>query len=248
MREVARILDSGQSSKFEFEGAVRAGLRVQRVLAGETWREADKFSGLIVELALCRIGAVRPSWQVAQPVLEHRLPRWTCKTCGGRLDGERWLYCSPECKAVAVQRSTEARMKAVGDAARAAFWAARSRGEQPTRECARCGKGFQVRVDGPRRALQKFCSRECYEATHMVDRSRTCPVCEREFSYLKKSQRFCSPTCSNRAMPATSPERACAVCSAIFTDRSRAGAKKFCGDACGKRYRRAQPDFRCEAA
>lgn len=50
--EVVRILDSGRSSKFEFEAACRNGLRSAFCLDGRTWKFADTYAGAIVKEAL----------------------------------------------------------------------------------------------------------------------------------------------------------------------------------------------------
>jgi predicted nucleic acid-binding Zn ribbon protein len=246
---VAFILDGGRASKFQFEGACRAGLRSRFCLSGSPWAEADKNAHLIVVLALHRIGASRPTWQQGQPDYDERTQeRWFCSVCGGRIESDtRWKWCSDECKAVAVQRSTESRMRADAQAARAAFWAARAKGEWLEGNCAHCGRRFRQTNEGSRGALKRYCSRKCYLAVRVADRARTCPTCGRGFERKAKGQRYCSPTCGKRAPLPNAPQRSCLVCGTVYTDRSRAGLRRFCSGACGKRHRRAA-GFACEAA
>lgn len=197
VRRVAAILEMGRPTRFAFEGACRHGLRAARLCGSSTtWRAADKFAALVVELALHRLGATRPTWAQGQPELVDRLDRWTCLTCGGLLDVDtRWRYCSDECKAIGVGRSVEARLKADADAARLAFWAARARGECPERACDHCGEAFRLTIEGSRGVLQRYCSRACWLASKVVDRTRTCPVCRQTFRYKYKRQVYCSAAC-----------------------------------------------------
>jgi hypothetical protein len=248
VRRIARILDTGRPTRFAFEGACRHGLRSRLCLSGERWTHADQVAGVIITLALHRIGASRPTWQQGQPDPVDRQERWSCLTCGGLIDSEsaRWRYCSDECKAIAISRATESRMRADAKAARAAFWAARANGGWLTRDCAHCRRPFRPTNEGPRGALQRYCSRACYMAVKTVDRHRTCAGCGQGFDYQSKDQRFCSKACANRAESAQpGPQRSCPMCGQFFTDRSRAGIRQYCSNKCMKRHHRA---LRCEAA
>lgn len=64
---IMRILDTGEPTKFAFEGACHAGLRARLCLEGTAWPQADKFANEVVNEALRRIGASRPTWQEGSP-------------------------------------------------------------------------------------------------------------------------------------------------------------------------------------
>lgn len=166
VRKIASILASGETSKFEFEAACRHGLRAQRCLDGERWAEADKWAALIVQLALHRIGAVRPRWQEGQPewTQDGHAPveRFYCANpkCHKPLPEGHYKFCSRICATVVTgaryQLSHREEIYAQR-AARRAAWSA----QQPDRACEHCGKRFRPKSPG-----QRFCSALCGLTSH----------------------------------------------------------------------------------
>jgi endogenous inhibitor of DNA gyrase (YacG/DUF329 family) len=160
---VAAILDTGEPTRFAFEGAAVAGLRSGMCLAAWPWREADAQAREVVGAALRRLGAERPRWidgqpEVVEPVGELRS---CCIRCGkmlpedGPAKGAHRKYCSRECKqnqaAEAKRKDHRRRSAAERAAADAAKMAARVR-----RPCPVCGKPI-----GKRDIEAKYCSRKC---------------------------------------------------------------------------------------
>jgi hypothetical protein len=161
----AKILDSGQPTRFRWEGSLRAGIRAFLVLHGDTWRTADDNAAQILKLAFWSLKVMRPSWHEGQT-------EWT------RLDGGR-IYCANEsCQKPIEGDSLQTRMYCCNECrqrakskrgyhehaeenvirARAARVAARALGE--TRVCEWCARQFQA-LDYAGKKPQRFCSRTC---------------------------------------------------------------------------------------
>lgn len=244
VRHVAVIFDSGNRySRFRFEGAVRAGIRSARCLAGERWPAADAFAALVIELALHRLGVTRPTWEQAQPDYQDT-ERFFCTVCGRALDDGRQLYCSDACNRTAQTRRMKLEMADYADAARAAFRAASNRGQLATLTCKHCAKEFTIDWKHP---WSRYCSRACYQAQRRPT-PRACAQCAREFTpeYRNDPRKFCSKKCEAESRRAKREPRACILCQAMFVPkRGGKGTARFCSPGCAYAARRIAP--RCEA-
>lgn len=204
----ARVLQVGEPTKFEFEGACRAGLRSSLCLDGWSWPDADAASAEVVARALTKIGAVRPTWQQGQPEYTQAgfapILRLRCKHCGNpippaRIEGSTStvLYCSAHCSNTASKNFKRLSGERVSRAEHLARCAARSR-----RLCVRCQKPFQ----SPQ-ATRLFCSRECSiaERTKYPVIEKQCEQCGRSFTPSRSVRtsgqggKFCSRGCYHEA-------------------------------------------------
>jgi hypothetical protein len=169
MREVA-------PTPFVVEGPGRAGVRARLCTAGWRWGQADAEAAAIIESALKKVGAKRPTWQQGQseytqeghaPILRER-----CKRCAKPLPEGALRYCGPVCaKAAKVDQHSRRDKEAVSLALKAyrAAWIER----QPERECPVCRKGFRQK-----QAAQQYCSRACYHDARRLARRNMPVVCK----------------------------------------------------------------------
>lgn len=239
---VAQILNLGESSKWEFEGACLAGLRSHRCLAGHEWHAADKWAAKVVAHALARIGAsIRPTWQQGQPDfvegMDGLIDRRRCVTCGGRIDDDsRRLYCSDECNRTAATRRMAARLYKEAEAARLAFYAARAAGEVATRTCSHCEREFAITVKHP---WTRFCSQGCYQNDRRIA-GRDCEQCGKHFKPVYRLYKYCSTDCYHESRRRTRASRQCDHCGSTFTPRNdgaRESKRRFCSKSCASRRR-----------
>jgi hypothetical protein len=230
VRAVAAILDTGAPTYFSWEGACRAGLRQHLCLVGWPWRRADDRAALIIELALARIGAVRPTWLQGQPEFREDEQRVTCARCGARLKSEharRW--CSDECKTAhwLHRKNTQARLDA--ETLQLAFETARANGALKC-NCERCGALFKI--ESRHQLSQRFCSRDCARAASQADKISTCRACGAEFRYRERGQLYCSVRCANAERPAV--EKICQQCGETYTATNR---QRIAGHFCSRKCR-----------
>ncbi|MFG1342106.1 hypothetical protein [Xanthobacter autotrophicus] len=98
---VAPILRRAEPTPFAFEGVMRAGIRSMLCLKGWEWGSADRAAEDVVEGALSRIGAARPTWKAGQPEWTQDgvvyVPRTRCVNCGKTLPEGSRKYCGKEC-------------------------------------------------------------------------------------------------------------------------------------------------------
>ncbi|OYX13420.1 MAG: hypothetical protein B7Z15_07355 [Rhizobiales bacterium 32-66-8] len=98
---LATILRRAEPTAFAFEGVMRSNIRARLCLKGWHWRDADGAAEDVVEGALARVGAVRPTWKQAQPEWTQdgviTLERFTCVNCGSLIPPEHRKYCSSTC-------------------------------------------------------------------------------------------------------------------------------------------------------
>lgn len=251
-----QILDAGRSSKFEYEGAVRHGLRSGFCLDGLPWSKADARASAIVTEALRRIGAERPSWLQGQP-------EWTqdgyrpityllCQRCGKPLPPdarEGTKFCSNPCRDAAHSSFRWKLTRLEGRAGMRAIMAARTQGRKKTigvYVCEGCGTEFKRKwkPEGYR-----FCSRGCSAKRKYALDSRPCGRCGQEFYPTRANNRFCSEDCRKTAAKAASaayhaqhhpppPERPCAVCGRPFCPAK--GHALYCSAACNNVAYRAR--------
>jgi hypothetical protein len=260
-RAVMRILALGESSKFEFEAACRHGLRSGLCLEGTRWGAADKFAAGVVEEALRRIGAVRPTWEQGQ--LEHTqfgfapVERYFCERCAkpipserGARSGEPVKFCSVSCRNNAKasrQRKFRRRLDAAERAARVAAIADARRdafNEKMTRVCDHCGGVFRT-TDGRAR----FCSRQCSSRAR-PKYAGTCEVCGKKFEPKVRGTKYCGHNCAARAYKVRQalirPPQTCAQCGNEF--RSDKPKARFCSLVCSGKARWTKANgFTCEA-
>ena len=170
---VGTIMREIEPTPFAAEGPCRAGIRARLCEDGWRWSEADAQADEIVQSALSRVGAKRPSWEEGQR--EHAQKEYadrgreTCKRCGRPLPDNRRIYCGPVCeKSARLDRDRQADLEA--DSVRKKLYLAAWSERQPERSCVVCGKAFR-----PRNPRSKTCSRACaLEAAKLAaDRARS---------------------------------------------------------------------------
>lgn len=263
---IMEVLGAGRSSKFEYEGAARHGLRSGFCLDGLPWAKADMRACAIVTEALRRIGAARPTWVEAQgdlargaiPLTDH----FFCQRCGAQLPDDArqgTKYCSRTCKDAAASAFRWHLTKFEGEAGMKATMAARVAARRKGIRkftCEGCGIEFERKW---KPQGYRFCSRNC-SAKHnkYVLDPRVCVVCGGEFTPTRAPSKVCSISCRERfrkqyeaARKVAPPERPCAVCGRPFCPAKRDAL--YCSHACNctayrARQRGGMAEFRCEAA
>jgi endogenous inhibitor of DNA gyrase (YacG/DUF329 family) len=245
------ILDTGQSSKFQYEGAVRHGLRAGLCLDGIPWSSADNRASRIVERALQKIGAARPTWQEAQPdhTDDRMVERWHCKNCGRPValgkNGRPRKYCSDECLQIFHVRMN---FRYGARQSRAEYLAAcvanRKLREHGERDCARCGKLF---LQGSYRD-RTYCSPECASAAKrdamLIHEDRPCTVCGTLFRPRTVESKYCSRRCEADGKRQRPDSAECRTCGKVFAPDSV--GQKFCCHSCFTTSRRVtRPELQC---
>jgi hypothetical protein len=97
--------DEGKAaSLLNFEGPCRHALRSRLCLEGWKWADADAVANDIVQTALIRVGAERPSWEEGQPEYSQTgagalIERTFCVRCHAPLEGHQRKFCSSLCNA-----------------------------------------------------------------------------------------------------------------------------------------------------
>ncbi|WP_051609222.1 hypothetical protein [Fodinicurvata fenggangensis] len=157
------ILDHGEPTRFALEGTCRHWLRANFCLQGWPWGQADELAADIVQTALNRLGASRPTWAEAQPEWTQpgvlSLPRDTCVHCGRDLPEGHFRFCSRICRQarrIAVTDRDE-RLQDVAFTNQAVRQ--HSRSLKPERTCPTCREPFQPRTYG--NPADRWCSDEC---------------------------------------------------------------------------------------
>lgn len=228
VHRVMDVLRSWRFSRFEHEGAARAGLRSALCLAGHGWGRADAEAAAIVDEGLRLMGAVRPSWAEGQ--WNYTTPRENCAWCGGDIaqeDWSTWRYCSAMCAKSALES------RVIGDfetdaGARIAAYRAIQKDKAPAICCKACGKEF-------RSANKKaeYCSPKCVASVRKIS-DKECVVCGTIFHPQRESVACCSRKCAgiHRAAlyRANMPEVTCECCKAVF--RATRPYAKYCSKRC----------------
>lgn len=253
---VIAILESGSSSKFQFEAACRHGLRSAFCLSGVAWLKAEARASAIVTEALRRIGAKRPTWAQGQP--EHTsdgfapIERTRCAHCGGKIPEDRGsrsgptIYCSDLCG----QSAGALRSRLSGEKVSRAEWLAKAAARRERTlsveiDCARCGMPFRPGYSVNR---QRFCSPACAQAG--MDRprrllERACVGCGATFKPNHGTTKYCSPDCyrGRGESPNRGVERTCTACQSVFRVPSPKLEQATCSRKCAWiiRRRRAMP-------
>lgn len=252
---VIAILESGQSSKFQFEAACRHGLRSSFCLAGINWAKADARASAIVTEALRRIGAERPTWQMAQPEWTADgfapIERTRCAHCGGTIPPDRTergsrfgkavIYCSILCVQAAAAKRARLSGEQLSRAEHLARCAARrERTLAAEIECKHCGKPFRPGYNIHR---HQFCSKACADAGKTNPRrlaERACVGCGGMFKPKHGTSKYCSPACyqGRGESPNRGVERTCPVCQSVFRVHSAKLETATCSRTCGAMRRR----------
>jgi hypothetical protein len=156
----AKILDSGQPTRFRFEGAIRAGIRAYLVLCGDTWRDADDNAAQVVKAAFWKLRVARPSWLEGQPEWVRLDGRVFCanEKCQKIIERDSALYCSEECRTRTKSRRGYAE-HAEENVIRARAARATARALAEVRHCEWCGGEFKPLDDSRRK--QRFCGKTC---------------------------------------------------------------------------------------
>lgn len=192
-------LGKWQSSPFEFEGACRAGARAALCLAGDRWEEADQEAASLVEEALRKSGARRPTWEQGQR--EYTEPEGQCLWCGGEVPSEMRTsrYCSEHCAKMARQRRDFAD-RTLQDNSYASVAYALDRARSKTRACQSCGGAFKSRDPDA-----VFCSLQCsVDFNSQPTQANECQLCGKPYLSVYTHAGFCSQTCRAKSAMMTS--------------------------------------------
>lgn len=168
----ALILAEGTPTKFALEADCRHGLRQHLCLDGWSWHEAETAAKEIVDAALNRIGAYRPSWKEGQPEYTQDgvvvFERTRCIRCGWKLPEGHHKYCSSICA-----KNHHAAMSRLHEReamnARVRAWYAAWSAKQPEQPCEQCGQKFR-----PSRPGRRFCSKVCANRHNSAMTRRPC--------------------------------------------------------------------------
>jgi hypothetical protein len=177
--KLAAMMRRAEPTPFAIEGPARAGIRARLCSIGWRWGQADAVADEVVQAALARVGAKRPTWKEGQP--EHTqeavmpLLRERCARCGKSLPDDVHggvKYCGPVCARSArlaryQQHDEEARY--ARDRAYRIAWSEK----QEERECPGCGRAFR-----PMRNGIKYCSTKCVHDVRRFEFRRLRMVCE----------------------------------------------------------------------
>lgn len=240
VERIKERLKHWRSSRFENEGAMRAGLRTALCLAGFEWQLSDDESARLIARAFHELGYQRPTWAQGQPDYVEAVE--SCRNCRGPLDdiqiARRDRFCSGECAKIYISgRDGSWTWNSSLDNQSAQILAKMAVRE--VRTCRHCSKPFQARSA---REVTPYCSRECSQASQRMIPDRSCdnPGCGKTFRPEKPSGRYCSVKCrSDHAMAKELRiEKRCALCGGPFF--SPAPHALYCGAHCNavvKRYR-----------
>jgi hypothetical protein len=261
--KAACILRTGESTKFEFEGACRHGIRSALCLGGWPWSDADAAAAAIVAKALNQIGAVRPTWDQGQPdyAVAYGSQRSRCARCDGPIAEDRGSsngtpvkFCSDLCAHNAMAERKRISGEKVSLAEYLATCVARTERTMQERAAVcqnpACGRLFPTK-DRDR----KYCSRKCWDAREKLYPERVCerPECGNVFTPKnsgKSVSRYCSRECANLSRRKVRPALTCQNpdCRTIFYPDFPSDKRKYCSDACRPEAvrRLAALRWRCE--
>lgn len=237
------IMEDWRLSHFEHEGTARAAIRSALCLNGHAWQMSDDEADSLVQAALKKMGAVRPSWYDGQP--ERTLGKDRCQSylCGAVLSEDDIAagakFCSSSCgEFVAVHRQGIARRheREVYVSGWYQTWKIVAASERKCESVA-CGKVYRSPWQ-----QQKFCSPACAaDAQRNQLRRRTCerPGCEEVFvdhQSAGRRQRYCSISCKEAGRPMVKLN--CLECNTPFEARKTTGraTPRYCSDDCRKLF------------
>ncbi len=228
---VIRVIAEFRLTPFENEGALRHSIRAGFCSQGNAWPRADFESFQILQDALRRVGASRPTWYEGQPECTHG--RENCARCRRPLDDDDIshgaLFCSPECRAVAELWRADLTSYLTFRASQRAGWHAAKAASQ-AKQCVQCGKNFKSLKDA------RYCSKLCAGVARASTlRDKTCQHCAIAFThrnYSSSAGRFCSQTCYHTSLKSALTPLRCEECAVEFTPTHQ--RQKFCCQRCGQ--------------
>lgn len=247
VREIARILETGEPTRWRWSSACHRGLRMAMCANGLPWEIADQRAGQIVTLARHRIGLQIPSWQMAHGDAPQEVEYWFCQGCGGFMKANSRPYCSDECRGILDSRRYRSGRDEIVqvEAVRIILTgsAERQHGYQE-RQCRHCDAIFK-----PVKIRQRYCGQACYRA-HSRRPARACLVCAEPFLPKHKTGLYCSRVCCDehwrqRAQQQRALQRelrCCHQCGSDFmpTDNRQLYCSKTCGTKAESARRRAK--------
>lgn len=109
LAEVASsLMQRVEPTPFALEAPIRTWLRERLCLQGWSWRDADLAAEDVVDAALSKAGAERPTWKQGQPEFTQDgvvvAERFYCINCGSPLAEGQIKYCSSQCRSSFMQR------------------------------------------------------------------------------------------------------------------------------------------------
>jgi hypothetical protein len=151
------ILGEWRLSPFEHEEPVRHGLRIGLCLEGNGWGRADLEAASIVDDALRKLGAARPTF--AQGQREYTVSSDYCAWCHCPIEEESRFgsrrFCSADhARAALAHRAMT--LQRYDQAALSNAYRLIAKEEAPPRQCGHCGKSFKSEIRNAR-----FCSLRC---------------------------------------------------------------------------------------
>lgn len=194
----AAILRTGDLTLFAHEAACRHGMRSAFCLDGRSWALADAMAASIVDKALKRIGASRPTWQDGQPLIDgDDLTEWHyCKRCGTPLPAGHRKWCSDLCMKShynEIGNKEGARLSRVEWLAKCVAKTIETK--ERIKLCEHCGEAFNP---GHYHKTLRFCSTRCSTLAREPV-TRVCEHCGGEFKTIARHARFCSKSCRGKA-------------------------------------------------
>lgn len=248
------LMKSWRTSKFEFEGPARYGIRRGLILQGGwRWHDADAAAAEITEKALSMMGAVRPTWDQGQPEIgDNSLTiRTRCvnEGCGNVIPDDRLVpgrtkYCSDNCGQAARARWNRLHLERMSRVERLAEIQARSQAKRAAL-CVRCDTHFLADKAG-----QIFCSVECQGLDRRTVEHKTCEQCGTLWRprQVTKANRFCSAACLSDFRATLRRERVCEGCGSAFQVGPYNKGQRFCGRACAHEAARLgrRPSIVCQ--
>ncbi|MCD7108758.1 hypothetical protein LRX75_06850 [Rhizobium sp. DKSPLA3] len=212
--KIIDILDDFRLSKFENEGAIRAGVRSALCLSGNGWQPSDSEAAALLSAAFTKMGAKRSSWLEGQR--EFTEATENCIRCGILLDQDtitaRDRFCSDLCRDSA-RLYREGLEGAINRKVYARSWYVALQKKAPARSCSFCSTEYHSSF-----AEQKYCSYDCSHAAQRDPaRHRECQHCGTGFRQKQlgsRPQRYCSVECRKADWKAE--EYSCCICSTSF--------------------------------
>ncbi len=243
---LVEIMSVWTQSPFQFEGAARSSVRSNLCLHGVEWAQADAEAASLVQSALGRMRAVRPTWEQGQK--EYTIPRENCAWCYIPIPDDLIVgshhkgFCCPEHARVAIELRD---LRSVGET-QAAYRAAADviyRAKNPARPCEHCDRTFR-----PKNPDAQYCSHRCStEATVLPD--KPCAQCGAMFHPSTIGTQYCSTACRDASMRIL-PIKACEnpACGKSFQTQHYAH-QKYCSSKCHHEHREAMaPEFENECS
>lgn len=234
--EVMNVLMDWRLSPFEFEGAVRAGLRSSLCLQGFAWDRSDAEATGIITACLIRLNAVRPTWDQGQK--EYVNGREKCSWCGCSVPNDllrgrdrHFGFCSDYCARHAIQERNLFSLRDYSSAYNDALFVLR-RVNNDTVNCATCNAAFK-----PLAGRGLYCSLNCRPQSQHARLQKQCCNCGIKFrphSNQANKGRFCSMKCRQEFGFTTSYERICMWCHVPFI--GKVPTARCCGQSCAATY------------